>query len=351
MVERYDTRREKTADSTKGSNSMSLYDRILSYGGRMVAPLAGYPGVKLINKSVRHALNDPTVQLEALMALEKRLQPDIVFTLMDLTVEAEALGLGVDFFEKKPPSLAAQDLPDPGSILQLDIPDPEQTARMPLFLRVAEDLAKNSERMCGAFVTGPFTLLNQMLGTDELFRWLQFGDPVNDYIGFATSVVGQYAASLASRVDIVVVIDPAAEAMKPSEYRSFYRPYISGLAGIIRGSGAECLLHTGNDVSHLLEEIALTGINGICLDSRVDLSQEAERIPSNLVLFGNIDPKRIIELGTVEDVRWEVRRLLRHMKKFRNFILSTGCDVPAGVPIKNLVAMMEEARSNRTHYG
>src|SRR4030042_428453 len=127
---------------------MSLYDRVLSYGGKMAAPLAGYPGVKLINRSVRNALNDPAIQLEALKALEKKLLPDIVFTLLDLTVEAEALGLRVDYFEKKPPSLAAQVLYDPQEILQLDIPDPEQTARMPQFLRVAEGLAEDAERMC-----------------------------------------------------------------------------------------------------------------------------------------------------------------------------------------------------------
>ncbi len=330
---------------------MSLYDRVLSYGGKMAAPLAGYPGVKLINRSVRNALNDPAIQLEALKALEKKLLPDIVFTLLDLTVEAEALGLRVDYFEKKPPSLAAQVLYDPQEILQLDIPDPEQTARMPQFLRVAEGLAEDAERMCGAFVTGPFTLLAQILGTEELLSRIRLGEPLNDHIGFTTSVAGQYAAALASRVDIVVVVDPAAEAMKPSEFHSLCRPYINGLAGIIRGSGAECLLHICNDATHLLEEMALSGAEGICFDSQVNLPREAERLPSNLILLGNIDPKRIIERGTVEDVRWEVRRLLRHMKKFRNFILSTGCDVPLGVPIRNLEAMMEEARSKRTHYG
>jgi uroporphyrinogen decarboxylase len=322
---------------------MSLYDRVLSCGRTMVAPLAGYPGVKLTNRSVRDALKNPLVQLEALKALENRLKPDIVFTLLDLTVEAEALGLTVDYFEKQPPSLAAWDQHDPESILLLDLPDPELTDRMSLFLRVAEGLAENKERMCGAFVTGPFTLLAQILGTEKLLERIGLEESLSDPLGFTTSVVAQYAAALASRVDIVIIVDPAAEVLKPPEYHLLCRPYINGLTGIIRGSGAECLLHICGDVTHLLEEMALTGVEGICFDSRANLPREAEKLPSNLVLVGNIDPKRIIERGTVEDVRWEVRRLLRHMKKFRNFILSTGCDVPVGVPIKNLEAMMEEA--------
>jgi uroporphyrinogen decarboxylase len=324
---------------------MNLYDRVLSRRGRMVAPLAGYPGVRLIGRPVREALRNPAVQLDALRALEDRLKPDIVFTLLDLTVEAEALGLTVDFFEKQPPVLASQVLYRAQDLLQLDMPDPERDGRMPVFLKASEELAKSGDRMCGAFVTGPFTLLAQLMGAEELLERVRREESVEEHIGFTTSVIGQYAAALSSRVDMVMVVDPAAEALKADEYRSLCAPYIKGLAGIIRSSGADCLLHICNDVSHLLEEIALTGVEGISLDSKMNLPREAEKLPSNLVLLGNIDPKRVIERGSVEDVRWEVRRLLRHMKKYRNFILSTGCDVPIGAPLRNLEAMMSEARS------
>ncbi|MBN2025405.1 MAG: methylcobamide--CoM methyltransferase, partial [Actinobacteria bacterium] len=75
---------------------MNLLDRVMSQENRMAAPLAGYPGVRLTGHSVRETVGDAGFQLAALGALEDRLHPDIVFTLLDLTVEAEALGLGVD---------------------------------------------------------------------------------------------------------------------------------------------------------------------------------------------------------------------------------------------------------------
>jgi uroporphyrinogen decarboxylase len=174
---------------------------------------------------------------------------------------------------------------------------------------------------------------------------VKLGDLLTEPLGFATSVVGEYAAALAARVDIIVVVDPTAEALKAAEYGLLCRPYLSGLAGIIRSSGAICLVHICGDMTHLLDELALTGVEGICLDSKVNLAGEIERIPSNIVVLGNIDPKRVIQRGTPEDVRWEVRRLLRHMHKVRNFVLSTGCDVPVEAPVRNLEAMMEEARS------
>lgn len=326
---------------------MNLYDRVVSSERRMVAPLAGYPGARLIGRSVREALCDAAVQLDALEELRRRLEPDIVFTLLDLTVEAEALGLEVEFLERMPPSLARQELPSLDRFYELDLPDPERSARMPVFLRVAEGLAAGEGQACGAFVTGPFTLLAQLQGTEGLLRRVRERDGLEEAMGYATSVVGQYAAALAARVDLVLVVDPAAEALTAAEFREAYRPFLSGLAGIIRSSGSVCMLHVCGDISHLLEEMALVGVEGISLDSRMNLPREAQRLPANLVLMGNLDPKRVIQRGMPEDVRWEVRRLLRNMSQVRNFILSTGCDVPPDAPMKNLEAMMEEARTWR----
>jgi uroporphyrinogen decarboxylase len=298
---------------------------------------------------VREALHDAKVQLGALKAREERLRPDIVFTLLDLTVEAESMGLSVDFYDKMPPSLARQRLPRLERFYELGLPDPERATRMPVFLEVAEGLAAGEDRMSAAYATGPFTLLAQLLGTEELLDRVRQGDSLTEPLAFATSVVGEYAAALAARVDMIALVDPAAEALTAREYGSLCRPYVGGLAGIIRSSGALCLLHVCGDVTHLLEELALTGAEGICLDSKVNLQREAVRVPSSIVILGNIDPRRVMQRGTAEDVRWEVRRLLRNMKNARNFVLSTGCDVPVDTPMRNLEAMMEEARAWKPH--
>jgi len=326
---------------------MNLLDLAMSGGGRMVAPMAGYPGVRLSGRSVWEALHDAGAQLEALRTLEERLRPDIVFALLDLTVEAEAMGLGVDYHDRQPPKLQDQKLPRLERFYELGPPDPERAGRMPVFLRVAEGLAEGEGRLCGAYVTGPFTLLAQLLGAEELLDRVRLGDGLLEPLGFTTEIVGGYAAALAQRADLVMVVDPASNALKSSEYEDLYRPFIKALAAIIRSSGATSMVHVCGDSTHLLDAISLSGVEGIALDARVDLVREAERVPSSIVLMGNIDPKRVLQRGTVEDVRWETRRLLRHTGGIRNFILSTGCDVPFDVPVANLEAMMREARAWR----
>ena len=327
--------------------AVNLLDMVMSRSGRMAAPLAAYPGVRLIGRPVSEALHHAPVQLRALRALEERLRPDIVFPLLDLTVEAECMGLGVDFHDRQPPSLAEKWGPRLERLYEMGPPDPEEAGRMPVFLEVAEGMAAGGGRMSGAYVTAPLALLAQLLGSEELLDRIRLGDALTEPLAFATSVVGEYAAALAARVDVVLVVDPAAEALRAGEYSSLYRPYVSALAGIVRSSGALCLLHVCGDCTHLLEELSLTGAEGISLGSRVNLARELGKMPTHVVVLGNIDPRRVLRRGTPEDVRWEVRRLLRHTGKARNFVLSTGCDVPADAPLRNLEAMMEEARSWR----
>ena len=75
---------------------MKLLDR-LPTDHRAVVPLMGYPGVVAAGRTARAALTDPAVHLESMMLLEERYRPDALFMIMDLTVEAEALGLEVTF--------------------------------------------------------------------------------------------------------------------------------------------------------------------------------------------------------------------------------------------------------------
>jgi uroporphyrinogen decarboxylase len=324
---------------------MNLYDHVISSESRMAAPIAGYPGLRLTGHSAREALSDATLQLECLDALEKRLRPDIAFPFLDLTILAEAMGMQVDFREKKKPALSEQAIPALERFYELGIPDPEKSGRMPVFLRVAEGLAEDKERMSAAFTTGPLTLLAQLMGADTLLEELRGGNVLEQAMAFATGVVGEYAAALAVRSNMVWVIDPAAGALTEPDFQSVYRPYISGLAGIIRGFGAVGVLHICAQVSHLLESMAFCGYDALSVDSVIDLPREAERLPKSTVLIGNIDGRRIVQRGRIEDVRWETRRLLRSMAGARNFILSTSCDVPADVPIRNLEALVEETHS------
>ncbi len=293
---------------------------------------------------MREALCDAEMQIKALRAFRDRSQPDIVFALPDLTVEAEALGMRVDFFDDRPPEIADGEAPGLQDILRTGYPDPEKTARMPVFLRVAEELSGEEDLLWGVTVAGPLTLLSLLVRGENWLASIGSESLLRESLSFTTAVVAEYASALAYRTGLVMVMDPVASILRKGTFSRLYLPYLKGLFGIIRSAGAAGIYHVCGDVSRILEEMMSIGTDGILFDGGTDLQVYMERLPRNLILLGNLG-RGLLRRGSEDDVRWETRRLLRSLRGSSNFVISTGCDVPADAPLRNLEAIVEEARS------
>ena len=63
--------------------------------------------------------------------------------------------------------------------------------------------------------------------------------------------------------------------------------------------------------------------------------------PSDILVMGNIDPVSIMKQATPEKVKETTLELLKDMKGYSNFALSTGCDVPPECPVGNIEAYFE----------
>jgi uroporphyrinogen decarboxylase len=81
-----------------------------------------------------------------------------------------------------------------------------------------------------------------------------------------------------------------------------------------------------------------TGAWGLHLGNKNDIVKTLGELPGDVLVFGNIDPAGIIRMASPEVVGAEVTRLLEATAAFPNFVLSSGCDIPAGVPPANIDA-------------
>ena len=70
----------------------SLARAAFAEGRRLVAPLAGFPGVEMIGSTIKIAQQNFGEHYKAVRKLVDEFHPDLVFPLMDLSVEANALG-------------------------------------------------------------------------------------------------------------------------------------------------------------------------------------------------------------------------------------------------------------------
>jgi len=105
------------------------------------------------------------------------------------------------------------------------------------------------------------------------------------------------------------------------------------------------VLYICGNTTYILKAMAATGAEGLSLDTPVKLHEVIDMIP-DVVLIGNVDPVRVMLQGSPEKVYENTLDLRRKMKGHKNFILSTGCDLPPETPFENIEAFVKAGRAN-----
>lgn len=68
----------------------------------------------------------------------------------------------------------------------------------------------------------------------------------------------------------------------------------------------------------------------------MDIDKALAQVPKDVILAGNLDPTSIFHSSTPDEVVLHTRSLLDRTANYQNFIISSGCDIPPGTPLKNL---------------
>lgn len=307
-----------------------------------VVPLMGFPGIKINHTTLKQNVFNAGVQFWTLMELVRRYQPDGVFTFMDLSIEANALGLPVVYPLHESPSVEyplVRSKEDVKNFYHLDI---LLDGRVSVFLETMRLMAKYFNILRGGYVIGPFTLAGLMIGATET-AMSTITDPslLHEALNFATHVIQRYAvAQSAAGADMIAILEPTAVMLSPSMFDEFSGQYVKR---IVDSMEAMPILHICGHTTHLMDGMVATGAQGLSLDSDVDFPATAKRIPSDVVLIGNISPTDIAA-HSPQAIYTATRELVEAMKPYDNFILSTGCDLPPETPLENIEAFMDAGR-------
>ncbi len=76
------------------------------------------------------------------------------------------------------------------------------------------------------------------------------------------------------------------------------------------------------------------------MDQTNDLVRSREEVPG-LLLFGNLDPVRLISQGTPDEITEAVEKVVRSGAD----AVWPGCDLYLGTPIENLRALVEVSKN------
>ncbi|MDK2952193.1 MAG: uroporphyrinogen decarboxylase [Kosmotogales bacterium] len=294
---------------------------------RLIAPLMGVPGAKFIGSDLGEMLLNPVIHVRSILKLNEMFNPDILFMAMDLSIEAEALGLSVVFEPHKHPKIK--------NFFVLTEENPEslnwkgffRSKRIEDYLKSAEILKKRTNVPLAAYVAGPFTLTTLLMGMEKMKTEITENPKfVKKIILRCSELIEEYAERLQKAgADLVVMLEPIATFLSPEAFCRLCGVYIKKIVN--SGRIENPILHICGDTTKLLKEMEKTGVPALSLDSGVDLFYASEILNEGTIIIGNINPI-LFKDGNKEAIKDLTENLLAKMKYRKNFILSTGCDIP-----------------------
>lgn len=308
-----------------------------------VVPLMGYPGAALTGTTIKQNAFNHEIHFRSLQALYDTFSPDGLFFFMDLSVEAGALGLQVQYPLMESPIVENHPVTSREELQKLQDIDILADCRVVSNLETMKLMKKELPCLKGAYVTGPYTLASLLCGASEA-AMLTMDDPelLHAVCDLCTKVVACYAKALEDAgADTIMVLEPSAVMLSPQQFTEFSGNYVRTLDGSYT---VESILHICGDTAHLLAGMAATGVAGFSLDYAVDLTAAAAAFGEGQFVMGNLDPVGVLRDGSPENIRSMAEGLMASMQGKGNFILSSGCDIPHDAPAENIRSFMEAAR-------
>jgi len=311
---------------------------------RILAPLLGFPAVKPAGTTIKLAQQNAVEHMKVMRYITEKWHPDVLFTLMDLSVEASALGRETVFPPYEAATIVSFDYNKDRDLPMLKSINILEDGRLQTYAETHRRMKKElpGDIIRGAYVSGPYTLAGLIMGAENAaMETMMDPEGFHDLCKVCTDKILDYTRMMIeSGAQIIAVLEPSAMMLGPDQFREFSMEYVRSIVNLCHEQGVGMVYHICGNTEHLLESLDESGADALSLDSDVDFVKAAEIVSDKMILIGNLCPTGVIMTGTPQDVQKEVGNLLNTMKNIPNYILSTGCDLPLEVPEDNVTAFM-----------
>lgn len=302
-----------------------------------------YPGAEIAGMKVSDMVKDGENQFRCIKAVKDRFPTVAVGTAMDLSVEAEAFGSPIRFSDMETPTVTGKIVSDEESIEKLVIPA-IGAGRTGEYLKAAR-LASENITECPVFggMIGPYSLAARLYDMTELMVDIMLEpDKIHMLLEKCTEFLVEYAKAFKNAgVNGIIMAEPAAGLLSPDDCRKFSSDYIKRIVDAVQDDYFMIILHNCGNTTKLIPSMLDTGAMGLHLGNSVDLSDIMPQIPWGRLAFGNVDPAGVLKNGSVDDVREKTHKVLEKTATYKNFVLSSGCDIPPGTPVANIDAFFD----------
>jgi len=270
---------------------------------------------------------------------------------LDLCMEAEALGATVDFMKgsklaeyprvakfryKSVDDFSAEIAQNSERFTKDSVVN---QGRIPIVVEAIKLLKEDvgDEIVIGAYVPGPFTILSLLVETGALYTSLRKSvEAVDMTMETLTQVIMSVGnAYHLAGADFLTIHEMGGSpgALGPKLFENIVLPHLKALFSELPRPAVLSACGRTNGTMTLL---AASGADALSVDQANDLVQSRKDV-SEVLLFGNLDPVKVISQGTPDEIKEAVAGA------FQSGVdaIWPGCDLYPQTPLENLRALVE----------
>jgi uroporphyrinogen decarboxylase len=309
--------------------------------GRLAMPIASYAGLEITGESVEDIVTVPGTQFKAIMALNDRYRTSILITAIDTTAEAETYGCEVKISEREAPAVVGRLVTNAAEVGALADPVPgDARTRVPLETawRLTAEVGEGVP-VLGAML-GPFALATRLFGLNEtLEATATEPETIETLLDNVTGFLCRYALEFRETGAWGVLVAEAAPGrLTPEGLARFSTPFVKRIIKAVETSDFAVVLHNCHSGMEHLDGILASGAGIFHFGAGTDIVGALGKVGPEVILSGNLDTTKVFQKGTPQAAGEATKTLLEATRSYKNFIVSSGCDIPPGAPLANLNA-------------
>ena len=307
-------------------------------------PILSFPAAQKMNATVEQLVKDSQLQARAMEIIAHETDTLAAVSLMDLSVEAEAFGAQVRFYEDEVPVVIGQLISDEDEAEALQVPslDAGRAKICVEGVRLAKQRIQDKPVIAG--MVGPYSLAGRLMDVTEII-YVCFDEPetVHCVLEKATAYLIRYGQAMKEAgADGIMMAEPLTGILSPDMAAEFSVPYVKRIIDALQDETFAVLYHNcGNSVCNMLPEIFSQGAAAYHFGNAVDMAKVMEAAPADALCMGNVDPAAQFTHGTPESVREATVELVKKCGAYKNFVPSSGCDIPARAKWENIQAFFD----------
>jgi len=318
-------------------------DKILQSDKTLAFPIMTHPGIEALGKTVKDAVTDGQIHFQAIKYLSENYNTVACSSIMDLTVEAEAFGATVSLPDDEIPSVTGRLLSDAESIAALEVPSLE-AGRIPQYLlanKLATEAIKDKPLFSGCI--GPFSLAGRLYDMSEIMVAIYIEpNGILQLLGKCTDFLVNYCKALkACGTQGIVIAEPAAGLLSGDDCMLYSTDFVKRIVKAVQDDTFTVILHNCGNTGQCTQAMVASGAKALHFGNTIDMEDVLNECPSDILVLGNLNPVGVFKHGGAGLVRIETKALLAKVGKHKNFVISSGCDLPPHVPEANIHAFLE----------